>query len=499
MTLADRARALGRVETVWLALPVFAAVLRVFLTPIEPADSWYHLAIGRTIVAEGAIPRTDRFSFTRAGESHFEQSWLADVVLYTTHRTLGNEGLVVLAALVVAASQVLLLGVLLARGADARAAALLGILWVALAGNNWNVRPQTFTIPLFLGLLAVLDRHRRDGKGPLWFIPVLLALWANLHGSFPIGATLIGIACFAEGTRRLLRRAGTLDPSAWRRLVLWSALGILALAANPRGFEVFRYVAGVSGHHVVRARMEEWTPAGVAEPAGALFLCYAVLWAALHAGARRTPTLEDALRFFVFLPLALSMRRAILWFSIASLPALGTLATFMLAGRSRSSRFRPAARERPAANAVLLSLLVLLTAAASPWTKPRLGLDPAVGSLVSPETPVAATEALARDRGRPERVFHSMEAGSWIVWAAPEVKVFVDPRIELYPEELWEDYLALSRGERVEELLAKYEVNGLLLSRAGEAALLAAVLASGEWDIRHEDGAAVYLVRWAGR
>ncbi len=35
---------------------------------LNPGDVWWHLRIGQQIVERGAIPTTDEFTFTRAGE-----------------------------------------------------------------------------------------------------------------------------------------------------------------------------------------------------------------------------------------------------------------------------------------------------------------------------------------------------------------------------------------------------------------------------------------------
>ncbi len=43
-----------------------------------------------------------------------------------------------------------------------------------------------------VGLLLVLDRFRRTGKG-LWLLPPLFALWINLHGSWVFGVIVLAL------------------------------------------------------------------------------------------------------------------------------------------------------------------------------------------------------------------------------------------------------------------------------------------------------------------
>jgi hypothetical protein len=143
--------------------------------------------------------------------------------------------------------------------------------------------------------------------------------------------------------------------------------------------------------------------------------------------------------------------------------------------------------------AVLLTVGALVTL---PWFKEWLPLPPAKAGLISAETPVAATEFLLRER-LPGPLFHAMPFGSYLVWAAqPEYPVFVDSRIELYPVEVWLDYLHISAaGCGWEERLARYGVRTLMLSPQEQPALVAAARASPRWRQVYEDTAAILFVR----
>ncbi len=65
---------------------------------------------------------------------------------------------------------------------------------------------------------------------------------------------------------------------------------------------------------------------------------------------------------------------------------------------------------------------------------------------------------------------------------------FVDTRVELYPSEQWADYLAVMRARYDwEEVLARYDVNALLLARGNDRILLQAVQRSSMWTAVYED------------
>src|SRR5215472_17324187 len=56
------------------------------------SDAGWHIINGQTILATGALPRTDAWSFTRAGQPWYAWEWLSDVITGAIHRALGLRG-----------------------------------------------------------------------------------------------------------------------------------------------------------------------------------------------------------------------------------------------------------------------------------------------------------------------------------------------------------------------------------------------------------------------
>jgi len=132
-----------------------------------------------------------------------------------------------------------------------------------------------------------------------------------------------------------------------------------------------------------------------------------------------------------------------------------------------------------------------------PAFKPSLGLPqpykklfadlPGAPELFSADTPVAATEYLRTHPGG--RLFNEMGYGSYLDWALyPTMQVFVDPRIELYPLDLWQDYLAIGDARDYNALLVgKYNVTRVLLDSKLQPRLAAALAADGGWEREYAD------------
>src|SRR5439155_1452018 len=84
-------------------------------------------------------------------------------------------------------------------------AALVVVVWtIALAKTRWTDRPAIFGLVLFVVVLDLLFHARAGSRRALFALPPLVLLWANLHGSYPLGIGLV-LAFSLEAV--LVRRA----------------------------------------------------------------------------------------------------------------------------------------------------------------------------------------------------------------------------------------------------------------------------------------------------
>jgi hypothetical protein len=82
----------------------------------------------------------------------------------------------------------------------------------------------------------------------------------------------------------------------------------------------------------------------------------------------------------------------------------------------------------------------------------------------------------------------------WIGW--PRHQVFVDGRIELHPDSVWLDYLAMVfPSARWRELLEQYDITYAVLSQDEEPELIGDLKADPQWRVDYEDDQAVVLSR----
>ena len=183
------------------------------------SDIWGHLSIGLDMLRSGQFLWVDPYSFTH-DQLWVNHEWLWDLGTAALYNAAGLPALLAL--------RVVLVGLALwsVERATRRAPAwvrLLTLAAVALAciGQWRSTRPQIVTLPLYALLLAAIGADQRlatkdqgprtkdHGPLPLW-LPLLFALWANLHGGWIFGlGALVSYAAVHPRRRTLLIAAAS--------------------------------------------------------------------------------------------------------------------------------------------------------------------------------------------------------------------------------------------------------------------------------------------------
>lgn len=485
------------IEHVWVALLLASVVAAAGLLPLAPWDFWWHAAVGREIVVTGQIPTTDTFSYTAVGRPYHYQSWLSEIILYAALALGGPAGAIWLRVGVLLFAFGLLLWLSAAASCGTlRLAVVATSIAVVGSATNWAVRPQLLSLPLFVAELALLWRWRsavnapRPGSAPpLWPLPLLTAGWANLHGAFVLGLALPALLWLGEflQQRRLTPALG--------QLAGWTALAGLAVTLNPRGPEILGYVWTLLTDPPSQTFIIEWRPPTLATAEGRLFFTALVASAALFLWQRRALRLSDWLWWAAFAVLASRGLRYVIWFFLLLAPLVAlALAAVRETEEAEHEVVRPLPRWAAALNASLIGLFAVLALLATPVFKARLPLPPALQGLVTADTPVAAAVALTE---RPPRhLFHDMGHGSYLIWQwRGSPPVFIDPRVELYPLGLWEDYATVVVADPGwQTILERWQVDTLLLDRSRQAPLIAAASTAG-WRERWADAHSVIFER----
>lgn len=240
------------------AVIVFAfAAVYVALRPglvLGDPDIWWHVHIGRDIVAKAAVPYVDAYSYTFAGAPWIAKEWLAQVVLGTAHDVGGWSGVMLVAVFAVAAALALLFRELSRSLHPLVAAAVVATVAAALTAVA-IARPHIFTFPLMVILTASLFRASAEGRPPSWLLLGVVVLWANLHGSFTLALVIAGFA-FLD----LLERHRLGNPPLLLRWFAFGLLAGLATLATPYGLSLYTINFDMMAGNETMPFITEWQP-----------------------------------------------------------------------------------------------------------------------------------------------------------------------------------------------------------------------------------------------
>jgi len=490
------------IEHLWGLTALVGIFVFVNTHPIRPHDFWWHITIGREILATRTIPAVDIYTYTAQGMPYpsYQMFWLMDIVLYSIYKLGGPALVVFIHSLMITSAYLVIFWICRLLSKSNRIAAF-GVLFAAALGlNDWNVRPQGITFLLAsLFMLAIVEFRQTHRWGWLAIIPAGMLLWANSHGTFIIGLVLVGIWLGQEGWGMIKPHLQHERLPPVRELyapLITFIITALACFFNPRGFGTVDYIKTLTGNSVVQNLVTEWAPPTINSLMGVLFFSGLLICAVVLVISPKRPALSQTVTFIVFGVLGLTTSRGIVWFGLVMAPILAEHISYLI---QRYQKARNPSMANPGSaklNTIFSSVIILMGLLSLPWFKSALPLPEAKAGLISAETPIESTQTLL-EINPPGRLFNGISFGSYLIWAAyPQYQVFVDSRIELFSEEVWLDYLRISNAiEGWEFLLEKYEVNTLMLSLVEQPALIQAADKSGEWKLLFSDGVADIFVR----
>lgn len=467
-------------DALWLALPAALALILVGSTVEFPVDFWHNAATGRQIAA-GTLPRCDTFTHTIAGQPIVNQAWLAQWAIYELVR-LGSVALVQFAAAVCYAGAIAMVtAVTWFRCRNARVAAALALTTLALLASNLGVRTQAVSFALFAVEVFALWRWP-DRWRTVLIVGVCELLWTNTHGAFPLGVVLPGLFLASAIVRRE------------KKSVLAVCVAVAAVAAfcNPQPAQTLDYVFNVASRASPRG-IEEWQSA----PWSVMISAIAAV--AIIVLGRRRPQAIELLLLVAFGVLALGSQRMIAWWAMVLAPALAPhVAAVVARWTSDSPHHSPLPKgEGTALNFVILVLLLAAVAFSTPWTRQWNPLLPACKRADhADDDPGAMIEFLARSPYR-GRAFNPMEWGAYLTWHFdPAIKVFIDGRVDFFPDDVWDDYVRIGRAEPGwQASLDRRGVELVVWNRRWMSRLPTALKQSPRWKQVYEDDLAVVFVR----
>jgi hypothetical protein len=484
------------------------------------AGTGWHIRNGQRIIQTHSITRTDPFSSTMNGQPWYAWEWLFDVIVAGVHHWMGLNGVVFFAALVIAGAFALAFRFTLNRGGSIPIAAVLLVLAVGASAIHLFARPHVLS-----WLFAVIWFHLLDSwetaAGPandrkLYWLPVLMLFWVNLHGGFLAGFALLALYLAAglieyTTTHELGRRS--VVGARLKHLTGVSGLSFLVTFLNPYGYKLHVHIYQYLTNQFLMDHIQEFRSPDFHGTAQQCFAALLLITIVALASARQKPRISRMLVIVfaagsgLYAARNLPVSSLLLMLVVAPILAETTsaaktnptvaswLRNFFLRCDSFASRM--AGMERsvrghlwPAA-AVVFGLWICLQGG-------KLGAWQLMDAhFPAKRFPIQATdEILHRDIREP--IFCPDYWGGYLIYRLyPQTQVVIDDRHDLYGEQFLRQYLKIVRVEPGwGQVLNDLRVGWVLAP--SESALTSVLQESSGWTVVYQDKMAVLFQRVAG-
>jgi hypothetical protein len=439
----------------WPLIVGLAAFGRALAQPsalLNDPDTYLHVAAGRWMLAHFALPISDPFSHSLAGARWVPHEWLAEVVLAAVYHAAGWSGLVLLGAACFGATTALLTRFLL-RHLEPFSALITATLGGALVLGHLLARPHILALPLLVVWCGELLASRDAARGPSSRLLPVMALWANLHGSFMFG---LAFALFL-GAEAVLQPGPRMFEA--RRWGVFCLFAIAAALLTPNGLAGFVEPFRLMMMPALQASFTEWLSPDfhTFQP---LEICLLGLIALGFTTGARLPFSRILLLLALCHMALVHVRHTELLGLVGPLIVAAPLGPKITA-RIRAVPLSPLGRGviRLAAPAPLPAMLLGSAAAAA--MSIVLVMRPVV-RMEDSVTPSAALDAAA-SMGLRGPVFNSESFGGYLVFRG--IPTFIDGRIELYGNDFLARYLETDAGgeEVLAQLFDRYGITWTLL------------------------------------
>ncbi|MCC6847598.1 MAG: tetratricopeptide repeat protein [Deltaproteobacteria bacterium] len=448
----------------WIA-PASVVLLAVAFSVhrLEDFDTWYHLAAGRLMLATGTWPATNTFSLTAPAYPWIDLHWIFQLLLYGAWTIGGVDGAIVLAATLMGVTTFVLYGAARRFAPPAFAAFLLALALV-ISSPRFVPRPELLSFLYFALYLRLLEGRLRNGRAVFLLVPLQI-LWVNTQGIFAVGIALIG--CYWLGATlaflplpRGWREESALDPAAWRRLTAVLGLATLACLLNPWGVEgalfPLQLLPRVTGSSLFSSRIGEFRPplaSGYAPLLVDTWVALLALAAASFVVNLRRWHLGRVFATLAFGYLSTQSLRNMAFFGWIAAPVIAANVGPWLARRTVPS----AARSALAAVGIG-GILLLIGAVVTNQYSRVMRIEREFGFGVSRARFPSDAVAFVERTDVTGRAFNCLAMGGYLAWSRPNDRVFVDGRLEAFPESVFRRYFAvMERPDMWPQDVAPYE------------------------------------------
>lgn len=459
-----------------IALPMLLLIFRE--RGLSDPGTFWHTRVGEIILADGFM-KTDPFTFPFEGKTWIPQQWGGEIIMTKLHRVGGFDAMLLVFLAVFAGAFTIIFRRFLCGGMGWPLAGVVTALAMVAAGFHFYVRPHVFTMVLMIVVTTILvdfDSRRKSTSYLLWLIPAHL-VWTNLHGGMLGGIATLGLAGLGWATAFSFKKETPLKSwgdACFVLMIVVVCTGTMFI--NPIGLELQKTWFRLIGSSTLASHISEHTPLDPSRGGDLAVLGLAVFYFISLLG-----TLPNKPKHLWFLPLvwfALSMqsiRNGPLFVGVASVILADiwphTIWFRILRKGGDTLAFEPIPLPAFSFKPWLIPMTIVISGLIIQHFRimvPLIGHGWARHNLdFVPMDMIDAVQAVPAG----SRIYNDPNFGGFLIWYAPNRKIFMDDRFELCGDAWLENYVRVVNEEpqRFDDWQKQYGFQWALIAREPRA------------------------------
>lgn len=458
-----------------LVFLLFLFLFSLFFYNLTCFDIWWHLKTGEYIFNNLKIPFKDLYSYTASYREWIDLHWLFQLIVFIVYNKTGIQGLIIIKTLLLLLTYFFLFKIIY----DKRRY-LISIVVIFLSAlcmwERTTLRPEIFTFFYISLYLYILYRYKYTShKKVIFLLPIIQLLWVNTHGLFILGILIVWSYILGEFISSKLRKKiifndeNVIEAEDYRRL-FFVGIGIVFTSfLNPYNFKgfIFPFLLFTRINGAIKLfsyTIGEFRPPFSIFPQTPFILFYKILLIVsflLILRNIKNQSLSHLFLYLIFLYLSLLARRNIALFALVCIPVINE------AVKRIKIDFLPFSFKK-----VLIEVILIFTLSLSVFdlitnqNHIRPDLERIFGmcklKFKYPEKAALFLSSL-NIKGN---LFNDLQSGNYLIWQiSPQKKVFIDGRLEVYPESFYQEYVSLLENPHLFPKFAeKYKITYVFLT-----------------------------------
>lgn len=463
---------------------------------LSDCDTGWHVRVGEYIMQNLSVPRHDMFSFHTPALPWTAHEWLSEVIMAIVHRYTGLTGVVVFFTFFIALTYFLLFRHLRSYNYEILCSIVITLLAITSSQVHWLARPHIFSLCFMVVWYHILSAYQYQSKNYLYFLPLSMLLWVNLHGGYIAGLIILCIFLLGNAIWWILAKGADRHDhlARFKTLGLTASACLAATLVNPHGYHILLFPFKLVSNSYLMEHVDEFLSPNFHEMAFKSFLLYLLATIALVSATKERLNIIEVMLLLVFTDMALVSSRHIPLFSIIAAPILARHAHTLFAASSGriAEFFRKRSRTIAHVDSMsikyvwaMLAVIVVFVAVAE--GRISYSFDPNI-------KPVAAVNFLQKE-SLAGNMFNNDELGDYILYAAhDQYKVFIDGRLDMYGSDLLKDYYKITRFKPGwEDVMAKYHITWVIYY--SDSLFSRYLLKCDDWRLIYSDKVADIFVK----